>query len=129
MDMNNQEAYELAAKVKLRPDWKSPSIMIGLRLLHFQPPHFTLEVQCLNETQQYLCRILHEVGLELCSTAVCKGVRRTRDGPFTVQHALTRRHWTAPGVIQAIQQSRKARKSKSTQPGEDTGTARRRQEI
>ncbi|XP_055768664.1 pseudouridylate synthase TRUB2, mitochondrial-like [Salvelinus fontinalis] len=90
VDMNNQEAYELAAKVKLRPDGKSPSIMIGLRLLHFQPPHFTLEVQCLNETQQYLCRILHEVGLELCSTAVCKGVRRTRYGPFTVQQALTR---------------------------------------
>uniref|UniRef100_A0A673XKX3 TruB pseudouridine (psi) synthase family member 2 n=1 Tax=Salmo trutta TaxID=8032 RepID=A0A673XKX3_SALTR len=110
VDMNTQEAYELAAKGKLRPHGKSPPIMTGLRLLHFQPPHFTLEVQCLNETQRYLCRILHEVGLELRSTAVCKGVCRTRDGPFTVQHALTRQHWTAPGVIQAIQQSRKATK-------------------
>ncbi|KAK6319448.1 hypothetical protein J4Q44_G00106590 [Coregonus suidteri] len=114
--MSTQEVYKLAVKGELR-------------LLHFQPPHFTLKVQCLNETQRYLCRILHDVGLELRSTAVCKGVRRTRDGSFTVQHALTHQHWTAPDVIQAIQQSRKARKSKSTQPGEDTGTARRRQEI
>ncbi|XP_031680754.1 mitochondrial mRNA pseudouridine synthase TRUB2-like [Oncorhynchus kisutch] len=123
VDMNTQEAYELAAKGKLHPDWISPPIMTGLRLLHFQPPHYTLEVQCLNETQRYLCRILHEVGLELRSTTVCKAVRRTSDGPFTVQHTLTRQHWTAPDVTQAIQQSRKARKSKSTQPGENTGTA------
>ncbi|XP_042161165.1 mitochondrial mRNA pseudouridine synthase TRUB2-like [Oncorhynchus tshawytscha] len=129
VDMNTQEAYELAAKGKLHPDWNSPPIMTGLRLLHFQPPHYTLEVQCLNETQRYLCRILHEVGLELRSTTVCKAVRRTSDGPFTVQHALTRQHWTAPDVTQAIHQSRKARKSKSTQPGENTGTARGRQEI
>uniref|UniRef100_A0A8C7MMM3 TruB pseudouridine (psi) synthase family member 2 n=1 Tax=Oncorhynchus kisutch TaxID=8019 RepID=A0A8C7MMM3_ONCKI len=115
VDMNTQEAYELAAKGKLHPDWISPPIMTGLRLLHFQPPHYTLEVQCLNETQRYLCRILHEVGLELRSTTVCKAVRRTSDGPFTVQHTLTRQHWTAPDVTQAIQQSRKARKSKSTQ--------------
>uniref|UniRef100_A0A4W5NZL5 TruB pseudouridine (psi) synthase family member 2 n=1 Tax=Hucho hucho TaxID=62062 RepID=A0A4W5NZL5_9TELE len=132
VDMSTQEAYELAVKGELRPDGKSPPIMTGLRLLHFQPPHFTLEVQCLNETQRYLCRILHEVGLELRSTAVCKGVRRTRDGPFTIQHALTHQHWTSPDVIQAIRQyrsSRKAGKAKHTQPGKDTGTASQRQEM
>uniref|UniRef100_A0A6Q2ZNX9 Pseudouridine synthase II N-terminal domain-containing protein n=1 Tax=Esox lucius TaxID=8010 RepID=A0A6Q2ZNX9_ESOLU len=118
VDMNTQEAYEMAVKGELRPNGKSPPIITGLRLLHFQPPHFTLEVQCLNETQRYLCKVLHEVGLELRSTAVCKGVRRTRDGPFTLQHALTRQHWTVPDIIQAIQQhrsSRKTRKAKSTQ--------------
>lgn len=86
----------------------------------------------MNETQRYLCRILHEVGLELRSTAVCKGVRRTRDGPFTLQHALTHQHWTSPDVIQAIRQyrsSRKASKAKHTQPGKDTGTASQRQEM
>ncbi|XP_024283458.1 mitochondrial mRNA pseudouridine synthase TRUB2 [Oncorhynchus tshawytscha] len=132
VDMSTQGAYELAVKGELRPDGKSPPIMTGLRLLHFQPPHFTLEVQCLNETQRYLCRILHEVGLELRSTAVCKGVRRTRDGPFTIQHALTHQHWTSPDVIQAIRQyrsSRKASKAKHTQPGKDTGTASQRQEM
>ncbi|KAJ7999853.1 hypothetical protein DPEC_G00198710 [Dallia pectoralis] len=126
VDMSTQEAYEMAVKGELRPSGKSPPIMTGLRLLHFQPPHFTLEVQCLNETQRYLCRILHEVGLELRSTAVCRGVRRTRDGPFTLQHALTRQHWTVPDITQAIQQHRsssKNRKAKSTRQGRDKGQA------
>ncbi|XP_062324911.1 mitochondrial mRNA pseudouridine synthase TRUB2 isoform X2 [Osmerus eperlanus] len=106
VDMSSQEAYELAVKGALRPDGKTPPIMLGLRCLHFQPPHFTLEVQCINETQRYLCKVLHEVGLELRSSAVCKGVRRTRDGPFILRDTLTRHHWAAPDVMQAIQQYR-----------------------
>lgn len=66
-------------------------------------PPFT-EVQCLNETQKYLRKVVHEIGLELRSTAVCKAVRRTRDGLFTVQDALIQHHWTAADVMQAIQE-------------------------
>ncbi|KAG7481072.1 hypothetical protein MATL_G00062800 [Megalops atlanticus] len=106
VDMSSQEAYELAAKGSLYPQGKSPPIVTGLRCLHFEPPHFSLEIQCLHETQRFLCRLVHEVGLELRSTSVCTGVRRTRDGPFTLQMALTRNHWTVPDIAQAIQQSR-----------------------
>lgn len=60
------------------------------------------EAQCLNETQKYLRKVVHEVGLELRSTAVCKGVRRTRDGLFTLQDALTRDHWTPADVMRAV---------------------------
>ncbi len=78
-------------------------------------PHFKSEVQCVNETQKYLCKLIHEVGLELRTSAVCSGVRRTRDGPFKVENALTRQHWTAGSVIQAIahfsKTTRKIRKS------------------
>lgn len=102
IDMASQEAYEMAAQGLLGPHGKSPPILTGLRCIHFQPPNFTLEVQCLNETQKYLCKVVHEIGLELHSTAVCKGVRRTRDGPFTLQDALTRHQWTAHDVKQAI---------------------------
>uniref|UniRef100_A0A3Q2UH47 TruB pseudouridine (psi) synthase family member 2 n=1 Tax=Fundulus heteroclitus TaxID=8078 RepID=A0A3Q2UH47_FUNHE len=112
VDMSSQEAYELAAKGLLGPDGKSVPILTGLRCVHFQPPNFTLEVQCLNETQKYLRKVVHEMGLELRSTAVCKGVRRTRDGPFTLQHALTRHHWTAADVAQAMQQHRWKKRSK-----------------
>ncbi|CAN9511803.1 unnamed protein product [Ophioblennius macclurei] len=102
VDMNSQEAYEMAVKGLLGPDGKSPPIMTGLRCIHFQPPNFTLEVRCINETQKYLRKVVHEIGLELRSTAVCKGVRRIRDGPFTLRDALTRSHWTAADVTQAI---------------------------
>lgn len=71
------------------------------------------EVQCLNETQKYLRKVVHEIGLELRSTAVCKGVRRTRDGPFTLQDALTRNHWTASDVMQAIRKYHSSKKTKT----------------
>lgn len=138
VDMCSQDAYDLAVKGALRPDGKTPPIILGLRCLHFKPPYFTLEVQCINETQRYLCKVLHEIGLELRSTAVCRGVRRTRDGPFTLRDTLTRLHWTAADIMQAIQQYftlRNARKhrdsdSRSTITGtqvEDTSTASQRQ--
>lgn len=68
---------------------------------------FKSEVQCVNETQKYLRKLIHEVGLELRTSAVCSGVRRTRDGPFKVENALTRQHWTADSIIQAIAHFRK----------------------
>lgn len=71
-----------------------------------------LEVQCLNETQKYLRKVVHEIGLELRSTAVCKGVRRTRDGHFTLQDALTRQHWTAADVMQAIYNYHSSKKNR-----------------
>ena len=56
----------------------------------------------MNETQHYLRKLVHEVGLELRSTAVCTGVRRTRDGLFGLQEALTRQHWTASDIQRTI---------------------------
>ncbi|XP_013887487.1 pseudouridylate synthase TRUB2, mitochondrial [Austrofundulus limnaeus] len=102
IDMSSQEAYEKAVQGLLGPDGKSNPILTGLRCIHFQPPSFTLEVQCLKETQKYLRKVVHEIGLELLSTAVCKHVRRTRDGLFTLQDALTRDHWTAADIMQAV---------------------------
>ncbi|XP_016110850.1 probable tRNA pseudouridine synthase 2 [Sinocyclocheilus grahami] len=108
VDLHTQEAYELAVRGLLYPHGKSPPILTGLRCIHFNPPHFTLEVQCVNETQKYLRKLIHEVGLELRTSAVCSGVRRTRDGPFKVENALTRQHWTAGSIIQAIAHFSKA---------------------
>lgn len=71
------------------------------------------EVQCLNDTQKYLRRIVHEIGLELRSTAVCKGVRRTRDGPFTLKDALTRQQWTATDVARAVGHYHASKKTKN----------------
>lgn len=112
IDMRSQEAYEMAAQGLLGPEGKSMPILTDLRCIHFEPPNFTLEVQCLNETQKYLRKVVHEIGLELRSTAVCKAVRRTRDGPFTLHHALTRHHWTAPDIKHAIRLYHSSKKTK-----------------
>lgn len=87
----------------------------------------------MNETQKYLRKLIHEVGLELRSTAACSGVRRTRDGPFKVENALARQHWTTDYIIQAIAHfrstTRKIRKSETCrQTGVQSNTSTRIQE-
>ncbi|XP_078498183.1 pseudouridylate synthase TRUB2, mitochondrial isoform X3 [Lissotriton helveticus] len=106
IDLKSQEAYELAVEGLLRPLDKSPPIITGLRCLHFDPPEFTLKVQCLNETQQYLRKVVHEIGLELKSSAVCTHVRRTRDSFFGLDDALLRTHWNLDNILKAIEDSR-----------------------
>lgn len=63
------------------------------------------EIQCLNETPQYLRKLIHEIGLELRSAAVCSHVRRTRDGFFTLPDALLRSHWDLRSVGEAVRQA------------------------
>ncbi|XP_030317382.1 mitochondrial mRNA pseudouridine synthase TRUB2 [Calypte anna] len=102
IDMKTQEAYELAVKGLIRPMDKSPPIITAIRCLQFAPPEFQLEIHCLHETQQYLRKIVHEIGLELKSSAVCTQVRRIRDGVFTVEDALLRTQWDLQSVQNAI---------------------------
>ncbi|MGH0153267.1 UNVERIFIED_CONTAM: hypothetical protein FKN15_045999 [Acipenser sinensis] len=105
VDLKSQEAYELAVKGLLRPLQKTPPIITGVRCVRFAPPEFTLEIQCLNETPQYLRKLIHEIGLELRSAAVCSHVRRTRDGFFTLPDALLRSHWDLRSVREAVRQT------------------------
>jgi tRNA U55 pseudouridine synthase TruB len=60
------------------------------------------EVQCMHETQQQLRKLVHEIGLELKTTAVCTQVRRTRDGFFTLDDALLRTQWNLNSIQDAI---------------------------
>ncbi|XP_077128479.1 pseudouridylate synthase TRUB2, mitochondrial isoform X2 [Ranitomeya variabilis] len=102
VDIKSQEAYDMAVQGQLRPMVKSPPLLLGLRCVAFSPPDFTLEIQCMHETQQYLRKLIHEIGLELRSSAVCTKVRRTRDGPFTLDCALTHGHWDLDSISHAI---------------------------
>lgn len=56
----------------------------------------------MHETQQYLRKIVHEIGLELKSSAVCTQVRRVRDGVFTLDDALLRSQWNLKNIQNAI---------------------------
>ncbi|XP_023556054.1 mitochondrial mRNA pseudouridine synthase TRUB2 isoform X2 [Octodon degus] len=102
LDLQSQEAYEMAVRGLIRPMNKSPMLICGIRCLHFAPPEFLLEVQCMHETQQQLRKLVHEIGLELRTTAVCSQVRRTRDGPFTLDDALLRTQWNLHSIQDAI---------------------------
>uniref|UniRef100_H0VNY6 TruB pseudouridine synthase family member 2 n=1 Tax=Cavia porcellus TaxID=10141 RepID=H0VNY6_CAVPO len=103
LDLQSQEAYEMAVRGLIRPMSKSPMLISGVRCLRFEPPEFLLEVQCVHETQQQLRKLVHEIGLELKTTAVCSRVRRTRDGLFTLDDALLRTQWDLQNIQEAIQ--------------------------
>ncbi|ETE62393.1 putative tRNA pseudouridine synthase 2, partial [Ophiophagus hannah] len=64
------------------------------------------EIHCLHENQQYLRKIVHEIGLELKTTAVCSQVRRVRDGVFVLEDALLRTQWDLPNIQRAILQAK-----------------------
>ncbi|XP_057580143.1 pseudouridylate synthase TRUB2, mitochondrial isoform X2 [Hippopotamus amphibius kiboko] len=120
LDLQTQEAYEMAVSSVIRPMNKSPMLITGIRCLQFAPPEFLLEVQCMHETQKQLRRLVHEIGLELKSTAVCTQVRRTRDGFFTLDGALLRTQWDLPSIQAAIQAAAPrvaAELEKSLRPG------------
>ncbi|XP_033048333.1 mitochondrial mRNA pseudouridine synthase TRUB2 isoform X2 [Trachypithecus francoisi] len=102
LDLKTQEAYEMAVRGLIRPMNKSPMLITGIRCLHFAPPEFLLEVQCMHETQKELRKLVHEIGLELKTTAVCSQVRRTRDGFFTLDSALLRTQWDLRNIQDAI---------------------------
>ncbi|XP_028612844.1 mitochondrial mRNA pseudouridine synthase TRUB2 [Grammomys surdaster] len=103
LDLKSQEAYEMAVQGVVRPMNKSPMLISGIRCLQFAPPEFLLEVQCMHETQQQLRKLVHEIGLELKTTAVCTQVRRTRDGFFRLDDALLRTQWDLHKIQDAIQ--------------------------
>nr|XP_054100213.1 pseudouridylate synthase TRUB2, mitochondrial isoform X2 [Callithrix jacchus] len=103
LDLKTQEAYDMAVRGLIRPMNKSPMLITGIRCLHFAPPEFLIEVQCMHETQKELRKLVHEIGLELKSTAVCSQVRRTRDGIFTLDSALLRTQWDLHSIQDAIQ--------------------------
>lgn len=120
LDLQTQEAYEMAVSGVIRPMNKSPMLITGIRCLQFAPPEFLLEVQCMHETQKQLRRLVHEIGLELKSSAVCTQVRRTRDGFFTLDDALLRTQWDLHSIQDAIQAAAPrvaAELEKSLRPG------------
>jgi len=100
VDPTSQAAYELASRGLLRPSGKSPPLIYSIKCIHFEPPNFTLEIHCINENQKYLSTLVHELGLELKTTAVCVQMRCTRYGYFKLQDSLLRNSWDLDHVME-----------------------------
>jgi len=48
-------------------------------------------------------KLIHEIGLELRSSAICTGLRRIRYGHFTLSHALLTKHCDARSIAENIE--------------------------
>nr|CAG4643389.1 EOG090X0AGI [Ilyocryptus agilis] len=94
VEATSDTAYELASKGLLRPAIKGPTLVYSIKSIAFEPPNFTLELHCINESEKYLSTLIHDLGLALKSTAVCQQIRCIRYSCFTVEDALLRKHWS-----------------------------------
>ncbi|KAL1506158.1 hypothetical protein ABEB36_005571 [Hypothenemus hampei] len=99
VDIQSQTAYELAIQGPIRPANSKIPIIYGIKCIEFQPPEFTVEIQCINEYEDYLTHIIHEIGQKLHSTAHCTGIQCIRHSRFTLEHALLMKHWTLTNLL------------------------------
>lgn len=93
VDIQTQAAFELASKGTIRPDSFKIPVIYGLKGINFSDGEFVLEVHALNETEEYLTNLVHEIGLQLHSVAHCTSIRCIRHGHFTVADSLLRHYW------------------------------------
>lgn len=103
VDPQSQEAYEIASRGLLRPKDRSVgAIIYGIKCIHFEPPHFTLEIHTLNEQCTFFYQLIHNMALKLRTTAVCSQLRRIRHGHFELPHTLISKHWEPPHILENI---------------------------
>ncbi|CAL4251413.1 unnamed protein product, partial [Meganyctiphanes norvegica] len=107
VDLQSQAAYEAIVQDGLvRPSSGTPTLLYALNIVDFNPPDFTIEVSCINEDGDYLTLVIHEIGMMLKTNATCTKIRCIRYGPWTLRHALLRKHWTVEHIIDSINNSR-----------------------
>ncbi|XP_033322158.2 pseudouridylate synthase TRUB2, mitochondrial [Megalopta genalis] len=107
VDIQSQTAYELAVQGLLRPNVRYIPMIYMIRCIDFSPPEFTLEIVCMNEDEMYLKTLVHDLGMQLHSTATCTQILCIQDGLFTLQHALLKKHWDLKNILDSISMCRK----------------------
>ncbi|XP_057592227.1 pseudouridylate synthase TRUB1 [Hippopotamus amphibius kiboko] len=80
-----------------------PVTVYSLSLQKFQPPFFTLDVECGGGF--YIRSLVSDIGKELSSCANVLELTRTKQGPFTLEeHALPEDRWTIDDISQSLEQ-------------------------
>lgn len=88
------------AEVEAKP--ARPVVVYKLSLTDFQPPLFTLDVECGGGF--YVRSLIRDIGEALSSCASVKDLIRTKQGPFTLDdHTLREDRWDTEHITQALQ--------------------------
>lgn len=111
VDLQTQAAYELACKGLLRPADKTLPVIYGIKLINFERPHFTLELHTINEDENYLAALVHDMAVELRTVAHCSQLRCIRHAHFDVTDSLLRHGWHLPGIIKNLRQQKEILKA------------------
>ncbi|KHN82624.1 putative tRNA pseudouridine synthase 2 [Toxocara canis] len=107
VDLQSQEAFELARKGLPRPKILGTPMVYGINLNSFKAPHFSLTLSCVSETDSFLRGFLREVAISLGTTASCRRLLCVRVGPFDSVHSLLDKHFTLSNILANMQICRK----------------------
>lgn len=87
-------------KVEAKP--ARPVTVYNLSLQGFNPPHFTLDIECGGGF--YVRSLVDDLGKALSSCAHVKELIRTKQGQFTLEeHALREEQWTLEHIVRTMQ--------------------------
>lgn len=99
IDLQSEAAYDLACKGIIKPVEKGNPVIYSIKLIEFKRPKFTIEVNAINATEQYLSDLIPTIALEVRSVAHCTAIRHTKFGHFGVNDALLRGQWRLQDVF------------------------------
>lgn len=102
LDIQSQDAYELACKGLIRPKNTKSPVIYGLRNIEFTGNTFTMEVQSMNASEVLLAELVFNIALQLRTVAHCTKIRCTRYGYFTYEDSLLRSHWNLQNVLESM---------------------------
>jgi len=108
--LETQEAYEQALKGPIKPTLLSETLIYSIKVSEWKLPHFTLEVQCVEgaeDKQEYIVKLLEEIGLKCKTVAHTTGIRCAAVGPFTSRECLLVKHLNLQDVLDNISDNRK----------------------
>lgn len=105
VNLNSQEAYDLASSGLLRPGTNdTPPIIYSIKCLELNKPFFKLEIHTINETCRFLRELVHDIGYQLKTNAICTSVRRVKDGFIDVNYALSHIKWNFETIYDNLKQ-------------------------
>lgn len=102
--MGSENAYQAALKGNLVPPSKDKlcPFVYSIKPLVFEPPNFSIRIECLHENEIFLSEMIHHIGKAMRSVAMCTSIRLFKHGPFKTENTLLSKHWTLENVIENI---------------------------
>lgn len=112
-DLDTQEGYEKALLGPPKPDILSEAIVYSIKCSSWNPPHFTLDVVCIEPRvveelrQKWLLDLVQEIGVRCKTVAQVHRVRCVGVGPWGTEPALLFKHWTLEHLLASMADNRK----------------------
>lgn len=100
--IDSQAAFELASQGPIRPAETTIPLIYSIKLVELRKPFFTLEIHCINESEDYLGMLVHEIALDMKTAAHCTSIRCIRYGHFTVDDSVLRHNWNLQSLVNSM---------------------------